>query len=134
MVGRNTAHYDDPELTVRHWHGRNPTRIVLDPNLVLSNKLKLFDNVVPTWCFNCLRSEDETNLRYIKSPKNGFLEFIWHELYQSVKNYWDEARVFSTTKKFGKGIKAPFISSDHQEERSISGDLLKIYFNLNASH
>ncbi len=152
MVGKNTAHYDDPELTVRHWHGKNPLRIVLDPNLVLSNKLKLFDNVVPTWCFNYLRSEDETNLRYIKSPKDGFLEFIWHELYQSGiqsvmvegggklleslirENYWDEARVFTATKKFGKGINAPFISSDHQEERSISGDLLKIYFNPHASH
>jgi len=109
LVGRNTAQYDNPELTVRHWEGRNPIRIVLDPNLVLSNKLKLFDGSVLTLCYNHVSNKDEDKLKYIKSPKRGLLEFIWDDLFkrniQSVmvegggkllnslikENYWDEA-------------------------------------------
>ena len=33
MIGTNTALYDDPELTTRLWHGRSPTRVVVDMNL-----------------------------------------------------------------------------------------------------
>lgn len=152
LVGRNTAQYDNPELTVRHWEGRNPIRIVLDPNLVLSNKLKLFDGSVLTLCYNHVSNKDEDKLKYIKSPKRGLLEFIWDDLFkrniQSVmvegggkllislikENYWDEARVFTASKEFGEGINAPVISTGHYEERKISGDLLKTYFNSDAIH
>lgn len=152
LVGRNTARYDDPELTVRHWEGRNPIRIVMDPNLVLSNKLKLFDGSVLTLCYNYVSNKDEDKLKYIKAPKEGFLEFIWDDLFkrniQSVmveggskllnslikENYWDEARVFTSSKEFGKGINAPVISTSHHGERIISGDLLKTYYNPNAVH
>lgn len=152
LVGRNTAQYDNPELTVRHWEGRNPIRIVLDPNLVLSNKLKLFDGSVLTLCYNHVSNKDEDKLKYIKSPKRGLLEFIWDDLFkrniQSVmvegggkllnslikENYWDEARVFTASKEFGEGINAPVISTGHHEERIISGDLLKTYFNPDYAH
>jgi len=152
LVGRNTAQYDNPELTVRHWEGRNPIRIVLDPNLVLSNKLKLFDGSVLTLCYNHVSNKDEDKLKYIKSPKRGLLEFIWDDLFkrniQSVmvegggkllnslikENYWDEARVFTSSTEFGEGINAPVISTGHHEERIISGDLLKIYFNSDMAH
>lgn len=152
MVGRNTAQYDNPSLTVRQWEGRNPIRIVLDPNLALSNKLKLFDGSVLTLCYNHVSNKDEDKLKYIKSPKRGFLEFIWDDLFkrniQSVmvegggkllnsiirEKYWDEARVFTASKEFGEGINAPVISTGHQRERIISEDLLKIYYNPNAPH
>jgi diaminohydroxyphosphoribosylaminopyrimidine deaminase/5-amino-6-(5-phosphoribosylamino)uracil reductase len=35
LVGAGTVMYDDPELTVRHVRGRNPTRIVVDSRLQL---------------------------------------------------------------------------------------------------
>jgi len=91
-------------------------------------------------------------LKYIKSPKRGLLEFIWDDLFkrniQSVmvegggkllnslikENYWDEARVFTASKEFGEGINAPVISTGHHEERIISGDLLKTYFNPDYAH
>ncbi len=47
IVGRNTAEKDDPELSARPWGRRKmhrqPWRVVLDPNLKLSLKLKIFD-------------------------------------------------------------------------------------------
>src|SRR5690606_24387137 len=35
LVGTNTARYDNPQLNVRDWSGRNPARIVIDKSLML---------------------------------------------------------------------------------------------------
>jgi diaminohydroxyphosphoribosylaminopyrimidine deaminase / 5-amino-6-(5-phosphoribosylamino)uracil reductase len=42
LIGANTALIDNPQLTVRHVEGRNPWRIVLDPELNLPVELSLF--------------------------------------------------------------------------------------------
>jgi diaminohydroxyphosphoribosylaminopyrimidine deaminase / 5-amino-6-(5-phosphoribosylamino)uracil reductase len=42
LVGSNTVKYDNPELTVRDAKGRNPYRIVIDPELELSLNKKIF--------------------------------------------------------------------------------------------
>lgn len=42
LIGTNTALIDNPQLTVRHLDGRNPWRIILDPNLSLPINLKIF--------------------------------------------------------------------------------------------
>ena len=52
VVGTNTALFDDPELTTRLWPGKNPVRIVVDLNLRLPKKLKLFTSGQPTIVFN----------------------------------------------------------------------------------
>ncbi len=51
LVGARTVAADDPELTVRHVKGRNPIRVVLDSNLALSAKAKIFLQQDPerTW-------------------------------------------------------------------------------------
>ncbi len=41
MVGRGTVQADDPLLTVRRVRGRNPLRVVLDPDISLSNRCRL---------------------------------------------------------------------------------------------
>src|SRR5690606_40986365 len=41
LVGTNTAHYDNPMLTVRDWSGKNPVRIVIDRHLRLNASLHL---------------------------------------------------------------------------------------------
>jgi diaminohydroxyphosphoribosylaminopyrimidine deaminase/5-amino-6-(5-phosphoribosylamino)uracil reductase len=49
LVGAGTVDADDPELTTRLVPGSNPTRVVLDPSLRLSQQLKLFrDALAPT--------------------------------------------------------------------------------------
>jgi diaminohydroxyphosphoribosylaminopyrimidine deaminase/5-amino-6-(5-phosphoribosylamino)uracil reductase len=42
LVGTRTALLDDPQLTVRHTKGRQPWRVVLDPVLLLPERLHLF--------------------------------------------------------------------------------------------
>ncbi|NHH96992.1 Diaminohydroxyphosphoribosylaminopyrimidine deaminase [Candidatus Nitrosotalea sp. FS] len=41
LVGKNTVNVDNPSLTVRHVKGKNPIRIILDPNGSLSLKSKV---------------------------------------------------------------------------------------------
>lgn len=150
MVGRNTAQYDDPELTVREWGGENPLRIVLDPNLRLKNELKLFDGTVSTLCYNLKKNHTETNFEYIQVSEMRFLEEVLDDLYgrniQSLlveggtrlinsflaAGFWQEARVFTSGKEFGEGIKAPVIPTRFSSERLISGDNYRTYFNQNA--
>lgn len=42
LVGIGTALADDPQLNVRLTHGKNPTRIVLDPNARLATSAKVW--------------------------------------------------------------------------------------------
>ncbi|MCU7496022.1 MAG: bifunctional diaminohydroxyphosphoribosylaminopyrimidine deaminase/5-amino-6-(5-phosphoribosylamino)uracil reductase RibD [Ignavibacteria bacterium] len=44
LVGTRTVKIDDPNLTVRFIEGRNPKRIIIDTDLKLNLKLKLFVN------------------------------------------------------------------------------------------
>ena len=44
LVGRNTAMYDNPSLTVRMVEGRQPTRVVVDGPLELPRNLNLFSD------------------------------------------------------------------------------------------
>jgi 2,5-diamino-6-(ribosylamino)-4(3H)-pyrimidinone 5'-phosphate reductase len=41
LIGKNTVLQDDPLLTVRHTHGKNPIRIILDSKGNISSKSKI---------------------------------------------------------------------------------------------
>lgn len=47
-VGTRTALLDDPTLTVRHWAGPNPLRVVIDREGRLPRSLHVMDGTVPT--------------------------------------------------------------------------------------
>lgn len=51
-VGTNTALFDDPELSTRHWPGKNGVRVVVDLHRRLPLSLKLFNAETPTVVFN----------------------------------------------------------------------------------
>ena len=42
LVGVNTIIKDNPLLTTRKIKGQNPTRLIIDPSLKLTNKYKIF--------------------------------------------------------------------------------------------
>ncbi len=128
LVGRNTARYDNPQLTNREWPGlpRQPLRVVVDRQLTLPPNLHLFDGAYPTVCYNTSEErEPEKKVRYRKLAK----EYFWQELFQDLKAQgvqsvfveggprlfeqllnlalWDEARVFTGPHSFGSGLAAP---------------------------
>lgn len=148
LVGKNTAYYDNPSLNVRDWSGKDPIRLVIDPQLHLDRQLKIFDQSIPTICYNLLKNEEHQNLEFVKLEPNfhpkEILAHLQKRKIQSViveggafvlKNFldaelWDEARVFTGSSKFGEGIEAPKMHQNPDRQISIQEDLLSYYFHV----
>ncbi|MCS6795804.1 MAG: bifunctional diaminohydroxyphosphoribosylaminopyrimidine deaminase/5-amino-6-(5-phosphoribosylamino)uracil reductase RibD [Raineya sp.] len=147
LVGTNTAIYDNPQLNVRHWSGRNPIRIVIDKNLKIPPTHHIFDASQLTICYNLYKNENLPNLYFIRLDKDFFWENLLQDLFerkiQSVlveggtkllqsfidKNLWDEARVFVAKQHFGEGIAAPQLLQKPISMQDWQGDKLFFYEN-----
>lgn len=145
LVGTRTAAHDNPSLSVRDWTGRNPTRIVIDRFLRLNDRLSVFDKKERTLCYNVLRHEEHKNLHLVRIGENNFLEEMVHDLYrqniQSVMveggaqtlqlfmdaSLWDEARVFTSLRAFGEGIKAPSLRGRLVGQEDVASDRLEFF-------
>jgi diaminohydroxyphosphoribosylaminopyrimidine deaminase/5-amino-6-(5-phosphoribosylamino)uracil reductase len=145
LVGTKTAAHDNPTLTVRNWSGRNPLRLVIDRFLRLSDRLNLFDQSVPTVCFNLLKHEENPNLKLVRLDEANFisqlLNWVFREKIQSIiveggsqtlsffidSGYWDEARIFTSSRSFHKGIRGPGIQGDLMARHQISTDILELF-------
>lgn len=145
LVGKNTAAYDNPRLDVRDWVGKNPIRVVLDSHLGLPKNLNLFDQSIPTLIFNTVKSESIENLEWIRLSEIN-PEVILKELHsrkiqsliveggsQVLRQFiesglWDEARVFTASAKFERGISSPILNQNPSETLSIGTDRLDIYY------
>lgn len=145
LVGKNTALYDNPQLTSRDWQGKNPLRIVIDKNLDLPSHLYLFDKSVKTICINALKSEEGNFLVYQKVDFNilgtEILKVLYQHHIQSViieggsatlqyfidNHLWDEARVFVAPATFEKGLRAPIIHGNLKTSTAIAADQLLVY-------
>lgn len=145
LVGSGTAWYDNPQLNVRNWSGRNPVRILIDRYLKVGPKQHLFDREQRTIVYNLVKEEEvHPNLLYVRLNKEEVLksvmESLYHQKIQSViveggaqilnsfvkANLWDEARIFISPQKFKTGVPAPQISGVVEEEKKLSGDWLRI--------
>lgn len=147
LTGTRTVFHDNPQLNVRQWSGRNPVRVVIDRFLKLSNKLNVFDGSQPTLVYNLIKHEKHTNLELIRLDEENFLLHLTEDLYkrniQSVvveggaltlqtfldQGLWDEARVFTSDKVFGKGIPAPCAKGARVVGNNVDGDFFQIYVN-----
>jgi len=149
LVGKRTALIDNPQLTVRHWKGRNPKRIVIDRNLELPDNLHLFDQSVETIVFNSLKTKTLGKIKYLEIEDFDYYlpQLIAYQLYildiQSLiveggaktlelflnAGLWDEARVFTGTQTWTSGIKAPFIPGEPDEKFESGPDMLHVWYN-----
>lgn len=126
LVGTRTALLDNPRLTVRHVHGTNPLRLVIDKELALPNTLELFNQDAPTWIFNYRESKSVGNTVWKEiSPERPIPQAICDALYaekitslfieggaHTIQSFvdaglWDEARVCQSPRTFGEGTAAP---------------------------
>jgi len=148
MVGTKTALYDNPQLNVRDWSGKNPIRIVIDKHLQIPTSFYLFDQSQKTICYNLVKNEENYNLAFVRLDADNFLENLLKDMFerkiQSVlieggsflmnslieKNYWDEARVFVASKEFEEGIVAPKLCKNAFYTQDIQGDQLFYYSNF----
>ena len=67
LVGVNTANIDNPSLNVRSWKGRDPVRIVLDPNQKLKPKTKLLKDKGAVLIYNKEKNKKTNNKSYIQN-------------------------------------------------------------------
>jgi diaminohydroxyphosphoribosylaminopyrimidine deaminase/5-amino-6-(5-phosphoribosylamino)uracil reductase len=135
-------------LTVRHWLGKNPLRILIDSELKITSKSKVLDQSSDTLVVNELVEKVSGNITYIKIKKDAYLlknimHFLFEKEIQSViveggkmliekfieKDLWDEARVIVGQKNFIRGLKAPVVDQETIYEEMIVNDKLIIYRN-----
>ncbi len=135
LVGTNTVLRDNPQLTVRHWKGANPLRVVMDRRLRLPQNLHVFDGSTPTLVIagnNLSASKREDNFANIPNTELFFVVYmkgiegvLLAELRKRnitsliveggaliLNNFlkyglWDEARVFVGNQFYREGILAP---------------------------
>lgn len=131
MVGRQTALLDNPSLTVRNWHGKNPIRIVLDRAISLPQNLHLFNGSIPTLIFTEKEHPERKNVTFITIDfTRDVLPQIMEELYrrkiqtllveggrQLLQSFidselWDETFIEKCPTKLYSGVKAPEISDN----------------------
>lgn len=125
MVGYLTALNDNPQLTARHWQGRQPLRIALDRNLTLPQDYNLFNEDAATWIVNQVRETMSGHVHYVHVPFVNLLPGLLTRLHEAnilsliveggaqlinsflAAGLWDEARIITSPQSLGEGVPAP---------------------------
>ncbi len=144
LVGMRTICDDNPMLTSRNWSGENPIRIVIDKRGDIPKDSHIFDNQSPTIIFTPSEKLSVPNVEIEKAVPDNFLTDILAGLFRRNINsviveggsstlnmfidagIWDEARIFSSLKRFGSGISAPRIDGRIESRINILDDELTI--------
>ena len=132
MVGTHTALMDDPSLTVRHWTGDNPVRVVIDRHGTLPRGLHLFDGTARTIVYTTDATAaypGDTEVVALPLPDDGSTAPILADLASrqiqtllveggaaTLRSFidsslWDEARVETNLGlRLGQGTPAPVLT------------------------
>lgn len=128
MVATRTALLDNPSLTVRHWWGRPPVRILLDRTLKVPAHYHLLDGSVETLVFTEKRAISRHNVEYLtidfsQSPLQQVMRELHRRRLHSLiveggaallsqciqEELYDEIRVETAPFALGSGIAAPIL-------------------------
>jgi len=146
MVGTQTVLMDNPKLTAREWEGRNPLRIFIDKDLRVSHDFAVYDGSAPTWVLCAAppvhpAKAENVVLDFTKDILPQLMEKLYQQQIQSLiveggrtllqsfisAGLWDEARVFTGNKYFGKGVKAPDFPNVPNEIVRFGEDVLGVF-------
>ena len=138
MVGTNTAILDNPSLTVRHWVGRSPVRILIDRNLRVPQDFHLFDETKQTIIYTKEHISESSryekrakkNIEYVKMDDSiHFFRNMLADMYKKnihsllieggacVHRYfmdeglWDEIIIETAPVYLKDGVKAPVVTA-----------------------
>lgn len=148
MVGTNTVINDNPQLTARLWSGRNPLRVTMDRSGRLPHDARIFDAEAETLLFterDGLSFPDNVEIckADFSNPIPEMLETLYSKKVQSLiveggrtlldsflkLNLWDEARVLTGDKVFGKGLSAPVLARQPERTETFENDTVEYYRN-----
>lgn len=150
MVGRRTALLDNPSLTVRHWQGETPLRVVIDRSLTLPLHLRLFDGSHPTLVFTERTDHpDLPNVEYCLIDFHAevlpqILSTLYERKIQSLlveggtcllqsfidANLWDEARIETAPFTLGEGVKTPRLPQTPERVQKIGCNMIAMCLNI----
>jgi diaminohydroxyphosphoribosylaminopyrimidine deaminase/5-amino-6-(5-phosphoribosylamino)uracil reductase len=146
LVGSRTVFIDNPQLTARHWEGKDPVRIVIDANLKVPRTHRIFEDRGRTIVFNRLETRPIFNIEYVQLnfaeeilPR--IMDYLRYEKLTSViveggaatlgrfleLGLWDEIRRFKAPMKLEAGLKAPIIVGSPAETLKVGEDVLEVY-------
>ena len=127
-------------LTTRLVDGKNPIRIILDPNCRIPINSKVFSKDSKTIILS--KTENNSIEKNIRIINYGKMEFILRSLYdlklqsiiieggaKTIKNFldhdtWDSIRIFKSNHNLKNGIKSPKIDISEFEKTKIGDDTL----------
>lgn len=137
LIGATTAIHDNPTLTTREVSGRNPVRILIDPNLRVSQDFNIYNQEAPTLIINTQYNGFKDNIEFIKINEENFLEEMMQALHEkqiqsilveggsiTLQNFidsgrWDEAIIIKNKNlNLKEGTRAPLLKKDihHAQE------------------
>ena len=150
LVGTNTVLADNPQLNLRDWVGKPPTRVIIDRSLKIPSDFFVLDGKQKT--IICTEIKDSSlykeGIAYkvfdfkSKLPQQ-ICDMLYTEQIQSIiieggsqtlksfieSNLWDETRIFKGASCFKSGLKAPKIEGRIQEQIQVLTDQLTIVRN-----
>jgi diaminohydroxyphosphoribosylaminopyrimidine deaminase / 5-amino-6-(5-phosphoribosylamino)uracil reductase len=148
LVGTNTVLMDDPLLTNRYSHGKQPVRLVLDKELKVQSSAKVMNEYAPTIIFNCQQHKVDGQPKYYQITNNvSAVHQIINALYQlkiqSVlveggaqllqsfidEELWDEARVITNEELMVENsLSAPMLNNySKYGEQQIMNDTIQFF-------
>ena len=124
LVGANTAFLDNPRLTVRHFAGKQPLRIVLDSNLKLPKESHLLqDEFREQTLIFTTRHHDKQNRQFAEYQGARVVEIeedpIGRINLKKVLKYLGQSDVSSLLVEGGAGIFTEFIKQSFFDKLSI---------------
>ncbi|MEZ7887069.1 MAG: diaminohydroxyphosphoribosylaminopyrimidine deaminase [Saprospiraceae bacterium] len=145
LVGANTVINDSPALDVRHASGKNPLRLVIDPNNKIPDNHEFWNLKTPSVVFSkvervinaqtefCLLNDNEdiSNqvLKFLAS--RNILSVIIEGGKSTLESFinqklWDEARILTGKNDWPKGLISPQVSGYETEEFNLNTDQIRI--------
>ncbi len=148
LVGVQTALTDNPSLTTREIAGRNPVRILLDPQLAVPKNAAIFDAQAPTLVLNEHKDDVLNNIEYLQTNitdiHQGLMSALYHKHLQSIlveggsktlsrfisADLWDEA-IIITNKNLNlhSGTKAPAFNGKTTKTIEMGDNFVNFYTN-----
>lgn len=155
LIGTNTALMDNPELTTRKWKGDNPSRFLIDKNLIVPHTYNIFNSDAPSYVYYNqeikIKNPLSDNIHYVPLDfSRDIIPQIYSHLYSINiisliveggkatldkfinSNTWDEARVIEGNKWFQNGLSAPTLPITAHKSQEVIDDNINYYFNKSA--
>lgn len=136
LVGGGTVITDNPSLTVRSWHGKNPLRVVIDTHDSLSKELSIFNNEAETFVWKTWDLQDLMDELFKRGVQQLLVEggAEVHRRFIELGLY-DELRVETSPLCLGAGVLAPVVPDLPLVEcAKIDGNTIEVYRKNVAKH